>query len=129
LIDRDQVDRLLTLYGTRAEDVIETLLDKPSEPLASDSDFTAAEIAYFAEHEDAVHLADVVLRRTNLAFVGGVTIELLTEIADVMARSLGWTTEQRDDEIEQTLTTLRDSHGVEVHSQHVPAATPAAATN
>ena len=66
------------------------------------------------------------LRRTNLAFVGGVTIELLTEIADVMAGSLGWTTEQRDDEIEQTLTTLRDSHGVEVASQHVPAATPAA---
>ncbi|MGY3261553.1 FAD-dependent oxidoreductase [Frigoribacterium sp. 2355] len=128
-LDRDQVDRLLTRYGTRASDVIEVLLDQPSQALETDSTLTTAEIAYFAEHEDAVHLADVVLRRTNLAFVGGVTIELLTEIADVMARSLGWTTEQRDDEIEQTLTTLRDSHGVEVHSQHVPAATPAAATN
>ena len=83
-LSREHVDRLLTRYGTRAESVIEVLLDQPSEPLASDPGLTTAEIAYFAEHEDAVHLADVVLRRTNLAFVGGVTIELLSEIADVL---------------------------------------------
>jgi len=127
-LDRDMVDRLLTRYGTRASDVIEVLLDQPSQPLQADPTLTTAEIAYFAEHEDAVHLSDVVLRRTNLAFVGGVSIELLTEIADVMADSLGWSTERRDDEIERTLVTLRDAHGVEVASQHVPASTTATAT-
>ncbi|BDZ52105.1 glycerol-3-phosphate dehydrogenase [Frondihabitans sucicola] len=126
-LERDQVDRLLTRYGTRAEDVIQTLLDQPSEPLASDSDFTAAEIAYFAEHEDAVHLVDVVLRRTNLAFVGGVTIELLTELAGILQSSLGWSDEVRDSEIENTTSILATYHGVEVGSQHVPAAAPAAA--
>ena len=125
-LDRDQVDRLLTRYGTRAESVIETLLDQPSQPLASEPELTEAEIAYFAEHEDAVHLADVVLRRTNLAFVGGVTIELLTEIADVLGRALDWSDEQRDAEIEATIETLRASHGVEVGSQHVPSETATA---
>ncbi|WP_084815996.1 glycerol-3-phosphate dehydrogenase/oxidase [Frondihabitans sp. Leaf304] len=120
-LDRDQVDRLLTRYGTRAEDVIETLLDQPSEPLASDNQFTAAEIAYFAENEDAVHLIDVVLRRTNLAFVGGVTIELLSELAGILQTSLGWSDDARDAEIEDTLEILRTFHGVEVASQHVPA--------
>jgi glycerol-3-phosphate dehydrogenase len=44
-----------------------------------------------------------------------------------MADSLGWSSERRDDEIERTLTTLRDAHGVEVASQHVPVAAPATA--
>ncbi|WP_399540255.1 FAD-dependent oxidoreductase [uncultured Frigoribacterium sp.] len=127
-LSREHVDRLLTRYGTRAESVIEVLLDQPSEPLASDPGLTTAEIAYFAEHEDAVHLADVVLRRTNLAFVGGVTIELLSEIADVLASSLGWTADEREAEIEATLDVLRTSHGVEVSSQHVPSGTPVAST-
>jgi glycerol-3-phosphate dehydrogenase len=54
----------------------------------------------------------VVLRRTNLAFVGGVTIDLLDELADVMAESLEWTTEERADEVQRTLDVLRESHGV-----------------
>ena len=127
-LERDQVDRLLTRYGTRAEAVIQTLLDQPSEPLASDPDFTAAEIAYFADHEDAVHLVDVVLRRTNLAFVGGVTIELLTELAGILQKSLGWSDEARDGEIAGTVEILSTFHGVEVGSRHAAEApTPAAA--
>jgi glycerol-3-phosphate dehydrogenase len=122
-LDRAQVDRLLTRYGTRASSVIDVLLDQPSEPLSSHPELTRAEIAYFAEHEDAVHLADVVLRRTNLAFVGGVTIELLSEIADVLGEALGWDADRHETEIEATLEVLRTSHGVEVPSQHVPSAT------
>jgi glycerol-3-phosphate dehydrogenase len=122
-LDRAQVDRLLTRYGTRASSVIDVLLDQPSEPLSSHPELTRAEIAYFAEHEDAVHLADVVLRRTNLAFVGGVTIELLSEIADVLGEALGWDADRHEAEIEATLEVLRTSHGVEVPSQHVPSAT------
>ncbi|MCJ0700345.1 glycerol-3-phosphate dehydrogenase/oxidase [Frigoribacterium faeni] len=122
-LDRAQVDRLLTRYGTRASSVIDVLLDQPSEPLASHPELTRAEIAYFAQHEDAVHLADVVLRRTNLAFVGGVTIELLTEIADVLGEALGWDADRHEAEIADTLEVLRTSHGVEVGSQHVPSAT------
>lgn len=127
-LERDQVDRLLTRYGTRAEEVIQTLIDQPSEPLASDSDFTAAEIAYFAEHEDAVHLVDVVLRRTNLAFVGGVTTELLTELASILQAPLGWSDAERDAEIDDTKSILRTFHGVEVVSKNSSSTTePAAA--
>ncbi|ROQ39620.1 glycerol-3-phosphate dehydrogenase [Frondihabitans sp. PhB188] len=124
-LDRAQVDRLLTRYGTRAEEVIQTLLDQPSEALASDADFTEAEIAYFAEHEDAVHLVDVILRRTNLAFVGGVTHEVLAEIAGILQSSLGWTDDARDAEIADTVEILKTFHGVEVSSQDAPAGSSA----
>jgi glycerol-3-phosphate dehydrogenase len=110
----ETVDRLLERYGTRAAEVVDALSTGPVEPLESDATLTRGEVRYFAEHEQAVHLIDVVLRRTNLAFVGGVTIDLLDELADVMADTLGWTTEERADEIQRTLDVLRESHGVVV---------------
>jgi glycerol-3-phosphate dehydrogenase len=108
----ETVDRLLDRYGTRAAEVVDALVTGPVEPLESDGTLTRAEVRYFAEHEQAVHLVDVVLRRTNLAFVGGVTIDLLDELADVMAETLGWTTEDRADEVQRTLDVLRESHRV-----------------
>jgi glycerol-3-phosphate dehydrogenase len=119
----ETVDRLLDRYGTRAAEVVDALVTGPVEPLESDATLTRAEVRYFAEHEQAVHLIDVVLRRTNLAFVGGVTIDLLDELADVMAETLGWTTEERADEVQRTLDVLRESHGVIVplHTAAQPA--------
>jgi glycerol-3-phosphate dehydrogenase len=120
-IGTEQVDRLLNRYGTRATSVIDVLSGQPSTPLATDPQLTRAEIAYFATHEDAVHLADVVLRRTNLAFVGGVTHEMLAEIADVLQEALGWSDDERDDEIQDTVDTLLTYHGVDVGATKVPA--------
>ncbi|PZE88091.1 FAD-dependent oxidoreductase [Curtobacterium sp. MCLR17_039] len=111
-LDESLVEGLLERYGTRAAEVVDVLTDGPVEPLESDPSLTRAEVAYFARHEQAVHLVDVVLRRTNLAFVGGVTIDLLDELADVLAEALDWTTEERTDEVQRTLDVLRESHGV-----------------
>ena len=112
--DRDMVERLLERYGTRAEEVIDVLADQPSVPLENDPEFTAAEIAYFAEHEDVVHLIDVILRRTNIAFRGGVTGPLLHEIGAVLANSLGWSPADLDREIAASVEYLRINHGVTV---------------
>lgn len=120
-IGTEQVDRLLNRYGTRATSVIDVLSGQPSTPLTTDPQLTRAEIAYFATHEDAVHLADVVLRRTNLAFVGGVTHDMLAEIADVLQDALGWTGEERDAEIQDTVDTLLTYHGVDVGATKVAA--------
>ncbi|WP_420368435.1 FAD-dependent oxidoreductase [Curtobacterium sp. L1-20] len=111
-LDESIVEGLLERYGTRAAEVVDVLVDGPVEPLESEPALTRAEVAYFARNEQAVHLVDVVLRRTNLAFVGGVTIDLLDELADVLAETLGWTAEERADEVQRTLDVLRESHGV-----------------
>ncbi|MBT2503532.1 glycerol-3-phosphate dehydrogenase/oxidase [Curtobacterium sp. ISL-83] len=111
-LDAGLVEGLLERYGTRAAEVVDVLTDGPVEPLESDPALTRAEVRYFAEHEHAVHLIDVVLRRTNLAFVGGVTIDLLDELADVLAEALDWNAEERADEVQHTLDVLRESHGV-----------------
>lgn len=119
-VDVATAERLLERYGTRAADVIDFVVADGGRPLASDPQITTSEIAYFVEHEQAVHLIDVVLRRTNIAFVGGVTIELLTEIASLLAVKLGWTIDDVDREIEETLDELERSHGVIIGSHLVP---------
>ena len=118
-IDHNTVERLLERYGTRATEVIGFLVDKAAVPLTSDPEFTTAEIAYFAVHEQAVHLIDVVIRRTNIAFVGGVTVELLDELADLLAVPLGWSADARQAEVADTVERLRSSYGVEL--PHAPA--------
>jgi glycerol-3-phosphate dehydrogenase len=115
------VGRLLSRYGTRAASVIDTIAGQPSVPLAGDPDFTASEIAYFADHEDVVHLIDVVLRRTNIAFVGGTTLPLLTELANVLAGRLGWSAGDRDREVADTVAALTSRHGVILEDAIAPA--------
>lgn len=112
--DRATVTRLFDRYGTRAAEVIDHLADRPSVPLAHDPDYTSAEIAYFAEQEHAVHLIDVVLRRTNAAFIGGVTKGVLTDMADAMAAALGWDAARTASEIDDTIAELSRDHGVTV---------------
>lgn len=116
-MDVATVDRLLGRYGTRAAEVIDVLAGQASVPLASDPEFTAAEVSYFAEHEQVVHLIDVVLRRTNIAFIGSVTTELLDEFATLIGAKLGWTEAQRVHEIAETVAVLHEAHGVTVASQ------------
>jgi glycerol-3-phosphate dehydrogenase len=53
-----------------------------------------------------------VLRRTDLAFQGLVTAELVDELADVVGSSLGWTPEQRAEEIAVARETLTTLHGL-----------------
>lgn len=124
------VERLLERYGTRAADVLDVLADQPSVALDTDTDFTTAEIAYFAEQEEVVHLADVILRRTNIAFRGGVTAALLAEIGGVLATTLGWSAEQLAAEVERTTRILHDAYGVDLAASPVaaPSGVPAVTT-
>ena len=122
-MDHDTVERLLERYGTRATEVIDFLVDKTAVPLTCDPEFTTAEIAYFAVHEQVVHLIDVVIRRTNIAFVGGVTVELLEELAGLLAGPLGWSADDRRVEVADTVERLRSLYGVELFPAPLTAST------
>jgi glycerol-3-phosphate dehydrogenase len=113
-VGADRAVQLLGRYGTRAADVIDFLVEEVDAPLAGNGQYTRREIEYLAATESVVHLVDVVLRRTSMAFVGGLSIELLDELADVVAPVLGWDAEQRTAEVALAVDVLRDAHGVEV---------------
>jgi glycerol-3-phosphate dehydrogenase len=57
---------------------------QPAHP-SSTPRLLAEEIAFLAEREEVVTLIDLLLRRTSIAFVGGVTAETLAEVAEAAA--------------------------------------------
>jgi glycerol-3-phosphate dehydrogenase len=114
--DADRTAVLLTRYGTRAEDVIRDLDGGPDRLLHSSRELSVRELEFMAEHEQIGHLADVLIRRTSLAFRGLVTGELLNEVAEVLSVPLGWDAAERTAEIRLAQDVLERFHRVQIHS-------------
>ena len=112
---------LLTRYGTRAADVIDWLTEEADAPLANHAGYTRREIEYLAATESVMHLLDLVLRRTSLAFRGELSLPLLNELAGVIAPVLGWDDGTRENEVELAVAMLRETHGVQLSADPVQA--------
>ena len=111
----ERVETLLERYGTRAEEVLEATPEQDPE-LTELPGYTAAELAHLAETEQVVHLDDLLLRRTSLAFVGGLTHARVRAAAEAIAPALGWDTDQTHAEIERTAALLRDAHRIDTEN-------------
>jgi len=108
----ERMELLLDRYGTRARDVAEFMGIAPDEPRPSLPAYSRREILFMAEQEKIVHLDDLILRRTIMALLGQLSLELLVELAGVLAPALEWSEERTQQEIERTLTLLEKVHGV-----------------
>ena len=62
-----------------------------------------AELRYFIQEEMALHLTDVLFRRTGLGSLRCPPAGLLTTLAEAMAAELGWDGARQQLEIEQVL--------------------------
>lgn len=113
-VGRARAQALLTRYGTRAGSIIDFLTDAPDAPLAHNAGYTRREIEYLAHEESVTHLIDLLLRRTSLAFVGGLSVALLDELAGVLAPVLGWDAARSADEVAKATEILREVHGVDL---------------
>ncbi|WP_338720705.1 glycerol-3-phosphate dehydrogenase/oxidase [Devosia sp. XK-2] len=104
---------LVGLYGTRADAVLSFCRTREDDvPLDTGLDVTAAEIAYLAQHEHVVHLADLALRRLPLAITGLISSRRLEALAAVLAAELGWTPAERQKQVADLTHQLHTYHGV-----------------
>ncbi|WP_417586933.1 glycerol-3-phosphate dehydrogenase/oxidase [Pararhodobacter oceanensis] len=100
-------------YGSNARAVLNHCAARSDDhPLASGCLYTAAEIGFLATREHVVTLADLVMRRTDLAITGQISTALITRIAAVLAAELGWTPDHTLSEQQALMDDLRDFHGV-----------------
>lgn len=106
---------LFERYGTRAAEVY-TFLQSGNDHAVVDDELTQREVRWMVEREHARHVADIVFRRTDLAFTGGVTSERLRAVAEAMASVLGWDTSRIDEEVATVTDLLRTRHGARVSS-------------
>jgi glycerol-3-phosphate dehydrogenase len=113
-VGAERAAALLERYGTRAAEVIDFVLEESDAPLAHNADYSRREIEFLAATESVVHLTDVLLRRTSMAFVGSLSEDLLEELADLIAPVLGWDADRRLAEVALAVDVLRDAHGVQL---------------
>jgi glycerol-3-phosphate dehydrogenase len=107
-----QPKKLFDRYGTRAMEVARYLKAAPDAPLQSRSDWSRREVEFLIEREKAVHVDDILLRRSTLAWLGEVTRPLVEEMAEIMGAHFGWSADQKKAEVRHTLDVLKDLHGV-----------------
>ncbi len=102
-LHKARIDHLLGRYGSLAQEVLQLIADDPTlaAPLPQADDYLGAEVAYAASHEGAIHLDDVLTRRTRIsieAWDRGIAAAPVA--AAIMAPILGWSDEHRDHEVE-----------------------------
>ncbi len=103
---------LFERYGARALEVAHFIKETSAEPLQSLPGWTVGEVCFLVECEKAVHVDDLLIRRSTLAWLGNVTKPVVEEIAAIMGASLGWSGEQTNAEVERALRILKEHHGV-----------------
>jgi glycerol-3-phosphate dehydrogenase len=103
--------QLFARYGSRCREVSAYQAGDDS-LLKHYPEITCREVAFLAEKEKVVHLDDLVLRRSLMAYLGHLNRPLLDELANTLANVLGWNDDRKRDEIQRTLEILRDRHGV-----------------
>lgn len=88
----DILVRLAEVHAERSADIVRLMIEREDlrEPLAPGSAVTAAEIVHVIREEMALHLTDIVLRRTAIGAAGHPGAELLAACARIAARELGW---------------------------------------
>ena len=98
-----KIEHLLGRYGSLSCELLDLIAERPElgEPLASAPEYLKAEAYYAASHEGALHLEDVLTRRTRISIeVADRGDAAAAEVADIIAPLLGWTPEQVSQEVE-----------------------------
>jgi len=114
-LHHSQVAHLLSRYGARVSELLELGAASPELllPLEGAPAYIAAEVVYAASHEAALHLEDVLTRRTRISietFDRG--LEAAPHVAALMREVLGWneaTVEREIDHYAARVAAERDS--------------------
>jgi glycerol-3-phosphate dehydrogenase len=113
------VEHLLERYGTLTVHLLAMIEADPAlaTPLTGAPEYLAAEVAYAAQAEAALHLDDVLTRRTRISFeTPHRGTESAVHAAEVMGDALGWDKAVREREVEHYLARVE----AERQSQQMP---------
>ena len=104
--------QLFARYGSRCREVEAHQNAGDDVPLNHYPEMTHREVSFLAEKEKVVHLDDLILRRSLMAYLGHLNRPLIDELADILAQVLGWSGVRKKEEVERTLDILQENHGV-----------------
>lgn len=98
-----RVTHLLDRYGSLVDELFDLMRERPelAEPLAGAGEYLRAEVVYACRAEAALHLNDVLTRRTRISIeTPDRGVEAAQEAAALMAAELGWDEARTTEEVE-----------------------------
>src|SRR5450759_5469070 len=98
-----KIEHLLGRYGSLSSELLDLITEHPElgEPLTSAPEYLKAAAYYAASPEGALHLEDVLTRRTRISIeVPDRGAAAAREVADIVAPIPGWEREDIDREVE-----------------------------
>jgi glycerol-3-phosphate dehydrogenase len=113
------LEHLLERYGTLSTELLDMIHDDPElgRPILGAPEYLAAEAAYAVRAEGALHLEDVLTRRTRISIeTAHRGAESAAHVADLMGAELGWDAATREREVEHYLARV----AAERESQRMP---------
>jgi len=113
-VAKNIIAALFSRYGTLCEKIALKVKEVGDKPLKSLQDWQVGEVEYLIESEKAVHIEDILVRRSTLAWLGKAKKATVEEIADIFARMHKWSASEKKAEINRTYTELKDLHGVDL---------------
>jgi len=114
-----RIEHLLGRYGVMITDLLDMIAERPElgEPLPGAEDYLCVEAVYAASHEGALHLDDVMTRRTRISIeTWDRGLASCARVAELMGEVLGWDAEH----IEREVTHYRARVEAERESQQQP---------
>jgi len=92
---------LSALYAESSAAIVRLIADRPElgEPVAPGWETLRAEVVHVIRHEMALHLTDIVVRRTALGSSGHPGAEAVVGCGRMAAQELGWSPERLEQEI------------------------------
>jgi glycerol-3-phosphate dehydrogenase len=100
-LDAVSMRHLACTYGSAMEIIGEWVTAEPAlgAKIPGSAEVVKAEVVYAVREECALHLEDVILRRTDMGTLGHPGAAALNACADILAAELGWSAEARQREI------------------------------
>jgi glycerol-3-phosphate dehydrogenase len=101
-LSEDCVERLLNRYGSLTMELLALIADRPDlgEHLEGGGSYLRVEALYAATHEGALHLDDLLTRRTRISIeTEDRGLRAAEAVCELVAETLGWSPEAREREL------------------------------
>jgi glycerol-3-phosphate dehydrogenase len=98
-----RIEHLLNRYGSLIDEVLALIADDPAlaDPLPGADDYLGAEAMYATSHEGALHVDDVLARRTRASIeTWSRGVQAVQTVARLMGGVLGWSQQEIDREVD-----------------------------
>lgn len=124
-LSQERVGQLLERYGTTAAEIAASVAKQGDEKLESCPDYSVPEMEWIIEHEHVRRLDDLILRRTDLALLGGASMPLLQELSVLLATGIGLSPSEQEAQVATTVAVLHDHFSINLKEDETSAVEPA----